>query len=170
MWVDLLKQYLAPAGIGALVGAVATVSTTLPKLFDNTDKIRQQRAILQELEEDYAAYSKVMQRFYPRLNSEQLNSLFPKNARQLAVARTDLLGTGWTSSALKQSEEGAYFVWCVAKTTAGATAGMWLTRPEAKRWAVEYPSVSGFLNAFPDEDPRTVDRKTTVAICPIGSN
>jgi hypothetical protein len=40
----LLKQYLAPAGVGVLVGAAATLSTTLPKIFDSAKKYQPKSA------------------------------------------------------------------------------------------------------------------------------
>jgi hypothetical protein len=162
VWKDLLKQYIAPAGIGATVAIVGALAVTLPKLLDYSDEIRRQESLLRKAEADYSAYSKVMQRYYRLLNDEKLRSLFPSDA--ISIARPDMAALGndeWTSIALKRSREGAYFVWCERGSDSSqgpAVAGEWLTRAEAQSWAVEYLSASAFLAAFPKDDPKTVNR------------
>ena len=161
-WVlDLLKQYLAPAGIGAIVTAVATLGATIPRI---EEKTRQ----LNELERDIAAYSKVIQRFYPLLESDQLRSLFPSNAQSLLSIDENPGKDTWFSAQLRRSPEGVFFLTCeggMSSRTSGAFYGTWLIRGEAVRWAQKYVGPEEFQTVFDLEDLKRVSQLLDIDLC-----
>jgi hypothetical protein len=168
MWKDLLKQYLAPAGIGALIGAVGVLATTLPQLLTSIENLRRQQAALELLHKDYLAYSVGVDRFRKLLSDDQINASFPRNAKEIDVADRNAGTEEQISAFLKQSREGAYFVWCeggMSSSLDGSFSGKWLTRDDAVRWAHQHLEAGKFEKTFPEEDLRAV-RRSEIDLCP----
>jgi len=162
----LLKQYLAPAGVGVLIGAAATLSTTLPKIFDSAKKISAEKRKLKIIEADISAYSKVVSRFREILPKEDMLKLFPDDAKTLYIYdRPGSSEDDRVSVSLKQSSEGAYFLWTESSYNselAAARFGKWLTRSEAMLWAQSYIPLVEFKKIFDTEDVNYID--TTIKI------
>ena len=166
---SVLKEYLAPAGIGALLGAIATVVTVVPQAFDKTQQLLEQRRQLAQIEQDISAYSKVIRKMYPLLSKKQLARLFEGKGKTLInVDKGSRVDDDVISAELRQSPEGAYFVWCETSMNSnysGASLGFWLTRAEAMAWANAYATTDDFRKVFGDEAIKYVDKKLQVGLC-----
>lgn len=165
-WKSLLKQYLAPAGLGVIIGVVGALAATLPKIFDYTKKISEEKKKLNLIEEDIKAYSKVFSKFREVLSKDVMNSLFPDDAKTIyTYDKPSAMEDDRISVQLKQSKEGAFFLWTESSMNselAGARFGKWLTRSEAIIWAQTYLPVLEFKKLFNPEDVNYID--TTIKI------
>lgn len=167
-WKSLLKQYLAPAGIGVILGAAGALSTTLPKIFDYTKKIAKEKRKLKLIEADISAYSKVFAGFKNILSSDELKRLFPEDAKTLyTYDRPSAMEDDRVSVSLKQSKEGAFFLWTESSYNSELSAaifGKWLTRSEATIWAQTYIPVTEFRRLFDPEDLNYIDTTVKVSL------
>jgi len=168
-FTDALKEYLAPAGIGAIAGVVATMATVVPQIFDKTQQVIEQQRHLNEIERDISAYSKVIRKMYPLLSTEQLADLFEDKGKVLInVDKGRMSNDSLISAELRQSPEGAYFVWCrtgMNSAYAGVSLGFWLTRREALAWASEFATAGEFKEVFGDEAFKSIDKTIQVPLC-----
>jgi len=166
---DMLKEYLAPAGIGALAGVITTLITVVPQAFDKTQEIIKQQKKLEQIEADVSAYSKVVRKLYPLLTPEQLTDLFEDKGKVLITVDTgDTNNDTAISAELRQSPEGAYFIWCRTGMNtgySGASLGFWLTRAEALAWANAYATASDFRETFGDDAFKLVNKNIQIGMC-----
>jgi hypothetical protein len=157
---ELLKEYLAPAGLAALVSAGATVALLLPQWLDKNRELDEKRARLEFVETDFSAYSRVMRKAYALLSPEQLAELFGEKGDLLVrVSNARLNDAALLSAELRRSKEGVYFVWCRTREESsfkGRPIGFWLTRHEALSWVREYASADAFGRIFGEAAFRSI--------------
>lgn len=165
----LIREYLAPAGIGAIIGAISTLATVVPQFMDKTKQIIEQRSLLAQIEQDVESYSQVVKKLYPLLSRDQLANLFEgKGKTLLNVDRGKIDDDTWISAELKVSGEGAYFVWCrsgMNSSIDGASTGFWLTRRQAMAWADTYGSSQQLRAIFGEDAYKLVDTKLPIDLC-----
>jgi hypothetical protein len=168
---SLLRQYFAPTGVGVILGAIATLASVLPGFLDRSQKLLDQGRRLALIEADVAAYSKVVSGFYKLLTQDQLQSLFPSDAKTLLerTARSADDEDNWSSVELKQSPEGAFFLWCEGgfdSKTNGAFYGTWLTRGQAIRWAQQHAGgVEEYQRVFSVDDLKLASKGADIGLC-----
>lgn len=168
---SLLKQYLAPAGVGILVGAVSTLGTTIPKLLDakgdlaeqskqiteQATQIQEQAQFLGLIEDDTRAYSEVLNALRAVLDNDDYYGLFPQDADILYEHEENLGTDAYYGYQLKRTRSGAYFLWedgGYDSPTGSASYGTWFTREEAISWAYQNVSSEKFDALFTQEEQR----------------
>ncbi|MEO7861047.1 MAG: hypothetical protein ABIU05_11485, partial [Nitrospirales bacterium] len=154
-WSALAREYLAPAGLGVVIGAIGTLATAVLQFLDQSQKIIEQQRKLDLIKKDMSAYSKVIRKIYPLLPKDQLSDLFNEKGKTLIEINHGSPNDGtWMHAQLKISEEGVYYVWCESgmdSNLSGASSGKWLLREEAMAWANSNASASDFRSTFGDE-------------------
>lgn len=159
---SLLKQYLAPTGIGVIIGALTSLLATVPNVIDLKDKIQEQTStidkndlILRMIEEDTKAYSGVLNSLKDILEDDQYYGIFPEDAK-VVFEHNENGGTDeWYSVQLKKTVDGAYFIWEEGgydSPTFGAFTGNWFTRKDAIEWAYDNMSVNELKESFTREE------------------